>query len=146
MARVELHLPSHIIYKTAIPVSITDINYGKHLGNDKVLGFMHEARVRFFEWLGFSEADIDGVSVIQADTAVIYKSEAFYQDVIEVQLSLGEFTRAGFEIYYRLYNTTQQKDCAWAKTGMVCFDYTERKVKSVPERFKLTCEQLPPLT
>ena len=145
MARIELHLPSHVVFKTSISVSITDINYGKHLGNDKVLGFMHEARVLFFEWLGFTEADIDGVSVIQADTAVIYKSEAFHQDVIEIQLSLGEFSRAGFEIYYRLYNITQKKDCAWAKTGMVCFDYTDRKVKSVPERFRLTCEQLPQL-
>jgi acyl-CoA thioesterase FadM len=142
MARIEITIPDHIIFKTTLPVTITDINYGKHLGNDKVLGFMHEARVQFFEWLGFSEADIDGVSVIQADTAVVYKSEAFHRDVIEVQLSIGEFSRAGFELYYRLYNITQQKDCAWAKTGMVCFDYTERKVKSVPDVFRQRCEKL----
>lgn len=142
MARVQIQLPQKFIFKFTQPVAITDINYGKHLGNDKVLGFMHETRVRFFEWLGFSESDIEGVSVIQADTAVIYRSEAFHKDLIEVHISVGEFTRAGFEIYYRLFNLTQQKECALAKTGMVCFDYTERKVKSVPLSFREKCEEL----
>ncbi len=142
MARIELHFPEPVAFTTNIVVSVMDINYGNHLGNDRVLGYLHEARIRFFESLGYLESDIEGVSLIQADTAVVYQSEAFYKDAIQINIGLGDFSRAGFELYYQLYNLTQQKNTALAKTGMVCFDYKERKVKSVPDKFKLACEKL----
>ena len=142
MARIELYFPEPLVFSTDISVRITDINYGNHLSNDRVLGYLHEARVRFFDQLGYREADIEGVSLIQADTAVVYQSEAFYNDKIRIDIGLGEFTRAGFEIYYRLFNETLQKSTAIAKTGMVCFDYNDRKVKSVPEIFRNKCMAL----
>ncbi len=119
-----------------------DINYGNHLGNDRVLGYLHEARIRFFESLGYLESDIEGVSLIQADTAVVYQSEALYKDHIQINIRLSEVSRDSFEWYYQHYNVTQQKKTSLAKTGMVCFEYRERKVKSVPEVFRLACEKL----
>ena len=46
MARVEIELPEQFPFATEIPIRISDINYGNHLGNDAVLSLAQEARVR----------------------------------------------------------------------------------------------------
>ncbi len=55
MSRIKIEMPEKFIYKTEIPVRITDINYGGHLGNDSLLSIIHEARVRFLKHLEYSE-------------------------------------------------------------------------------------------
>jgi len=47
MARSRIDLPDSFPFGIDIPVRITDINYGGHLGNDAVLGLVHEARIAF---------------------------------------------------------------------------------------------------
>ena len=66
---------------------------------------------------------------------MVYKSESFYGDVIRCEVMPAEFTRAGFDLYYRLSHAEKMHDIAHAKTGMVCFDYQNRKVVPVPEAF-----------
>lgn len=134
MARVQLNMPERYAFTTQIPVRIYDVNYGNHLGNDAIVSIMQEARLQFLKSIGCSELDLFGVSLIQADTAVVYKSEGFYGDVLTVDVQPMEFTRAGFDLYYRIGNQNE-KLIANAKTGMVCFDYHARKIVPVPEKF-----------
>ena len=49
MARVKLQLPANFLFSTEIPIRISDINYGGHLGNDAVLSIVHEARIQFLQ-------------------------------------------------------------------------------------------------
>ena len=76
--RVQLQLPETFSFQTEIPVRITDINYGNHLGNDAILSMMHEARVQFLQNLGYTELEFEGVGLIMSDTAIIYKGEGFF--------------------------------------------------------------------
>ena len=135
MPRIKIELPEKFSFKTEIPVRISDINYGGHLGNDAILTIMHEARMQFLKSINCTELDLFGVSVIQADTAIVYKSEGFYGDILVCEVTPGDFSRAGFDLYYRFTNKTTGKEIAHAKTGMMCFDYDERKVVSVPQEF-----------
>jgi len=64
MPRVELELPERFQFVTEIPLRITDINYGGHLGNDALLSLLHEARVQFLRQYGFTEMNVDGRSII----------------------------------------------------------------------------------
>jgi acyl-CoA thioester hydrolase len=134
MARLQLSMPERYAFSAQIPVRIYDVNYGNHLGNDAIVSIMQEARLQFLKSIGCSELDLFGASLIQADTAVVYKSEGFYGDVLTVQVQPTEFTRAGFDLYYLITNQ-HEKAVAHAKTGMVCFDYTARKIVAVPEKF-----------
>ena len=71
--RIQLQLPDTFTFQTEIPVRITDINYGNHLGNDAILSMMHEVRVQFLQNLGYSELEMEGAGLIMSDTAIIYK-------------------------------------------------------------------------
>lgn len=135
MARVKLTLPGKFIFETDIPVRITDINYGGHLGNDSVMSLIHEARVRFLAEHGYTELDICGAGLIQSDAVIIFKSEAFYGDTIIVKVAVGDFSSTGCDFFFLLENKVDGKLVAQAKTGIVFYDYKRRKPLRVPDDF-----------
>ena len=135
MARTKLRLPEKTIYSTILKVRITDINYGGHLGNDSVLSLMHEARVRFLNSHGFSEQNVDGSGIIMTDNVIVYSSESFYGDEIKIDIAIDDITNTGCDIYYQLTNKKNGKEVAKAKTGIVFFNYENKRVTRIPKLF-----------
>lgn len=135
MGRVQLELPDQFIFSTVLEVRGADLNYGGHVGNDRILGLMQEARIRFYRSVGFKdELHFDGsVGHVIADAVVIYKSESFLGDQLEIQIGISGITRYAFDMYYLIINQNSKKEIARGKTGMVCFDYDKRKVAPIPE-------------
>ncbi len=140
MARIKLTLPEKFPFHTKIPVRITDLNYGRHLGNVSIMGFIHESRVRFLAHYGYTEFDVCGTALIQYDAAVVFKSQAFYGEVVDMAVGVKEFTTAGCDFFYLLTNGETGKEVARAKTHIVFFDYETQKKLPVPEEFKTLFE------
>ncbi|AXY75157.1 thioesterase [Paraflavitalea soli] len=138
MARIKVDLPDQFSFSTIIPVRITDLNYGGHVGNDTVLSLIHEARVQFLQHYGYGELNIEGVGLIMSDAAIEFKQELFYADQVKVAVTANDFSKVSFDLYYKLEKETAGKTIlvATAKTGMVCFDYAKKKVAAVPEGLK----------
>lgn len=132
MARIKLDLPSVFAFSTEVPIRVTDLNYGGHVGNDTILGIVQEARVQYFKSMGYGELSFAGVAVIMADCAVVYKSESFHGDTLRIEVAATDFSKYGFDLYYKLTNKATGKLVAEAKTGIVCFDYQARKVALLP--------------
>jgi len=139
MARIKIDLPDQFPFTTEIPVRITDLNYGAHVGNDTILSLIHETRMQWLLNLGYtSELSIEGIGLIMADAGIEFKSELFYGEKIFASLAVTGLTKIGFDIYYKLEkgNSAERTVVALAKTGMLCFDYQKRKIASVPEEFR----------
>ena len=132
MARVKIDLPTAFPFATSLPIRITDLNYGAHLGNDALLGLLHEARVQFLAHLGEPEFDpATKLGFIMADVAVEYKGEGFHGDVLTIAMAAHDAHKYGFDIVYRVQNQAGRL-VALAKTGMLCFDYNTRKLRGLP--------------
>lgn len=118
-----------------LPVRVSDLNYGNHVGNDSILTLMQEARALFYRSLGFkNEIELDGpVGQVVADAAIVYKSESFFGDVLQIEIALGEFHKYGFDLFYKITNKLSGKEVARGKTGIICFDYDKRKMTLIPE-------------
>lgn len=140
MARIKLDFNNKVLFSTTISVRITDLNYGNHLANDKVLSILHEARVQFLHHYGYSEMDFAGVSIIMGDVAIEYKNQAFYNDQLLIEISVSDFSRVSFDINYKI--STKEKLIAKAKTGIVTFNYQENKVTNVPQEIVEKFNQL----
>ncbi|MER3447075.1 MAG: thioesterase [Candidatus Dadabacteria bacterium] len=136
MARIKIDLPEEFDFSTEIPLRIGDINYGGHLGHDSVLSLTHEARVRLLRKYGFTEMDIDGSGLIISDAAIVYRSEAFYGEILKIDISICEFSKYGCDFVYKITEKETGREIARAKTGIVFFDYENRKVSLVPDKFK----------
>ena len=135
MARIKLEMPTVYPFRTEMTVRITDINYGGHLGNADVLALMHEARVRFLKSFGYSEINVEGYGTIMLDSVVIYKTQAFAGEVLQIEIAAGDFSRLGCDIFYRITKKEGGAEVVLAKTGIAVFDYANQKRVSPPEAF-----------
>ncbi|MEJ8757743.1 thioesterase family protein [Pontibacter sp. H259] len=139
MARIKVTIPEHTHFTTTIPVRVTDLNYGNHLGNDALLSILHEARMQLLQDFSWSELNIGGASMIMADVAIEYKGEGFYGDVLRINLAFDDISKYGFDITYHVLNQNG-KEVARAKTGMLCINYQERKLMALPDEVKAKIE------
>lgn len=138
MARIKIDLPEHFVFHCTIPVRITDINYGGHVGNDSLLSLLHEARMQYFRSMGYTELQFAGTGMIMTGVQISFLSELFYGDSITAWIRATNVTRVGFDLVYKLETTrggTEEKTIpvAVALTSMVCYDYANKKVSPIPE-------------
>lgn len=136
MPRAIVKLPEEFNFATEIPVRITDLNYGAHLGNDALLSIIHEARVRFLAAHSFSEKDVGGCGLIMADAVIVYRSQAFYGDVLKIEITADDFSKRACDLIYRISNAATGKEVARAKTRIAFFDYEKNGTVEVPQVFK----------
>ena len=136
MARIKIDLPGKFLFTANIPVRITDINFGGHVGNDTILSIVHEARAQFFTHCGYTELDFAGAGTIMSDVAIEYKNQTYYGDTILASVAVGEITKVAFDLFYKLEKKSAEGGLvpvAFAKTWMVCYNYDLKKVIAIPE-------------
>ncbi|WP_300454370.1 thioesterase family protein [Accumulibacter sp.] len=136
MPRIQIQLPTQFTFATEIALYVGHINYGGHLDNALLLSLVSEARARFFQSMAYTELDVEGRGIIVADAAVQYRSEAFYGEVMVVRMTAADFTEKGCDLLWCMTDKASQREVARGKTGIVFFDYTSRKVASVPAGFR----------
>ncbi len=136
MSRIQIENPETFVFSTEIPVRITDLNYGNHVGHDTIMSILHEARVQMLNRKGYSEIDIGGCGLIMTDTVIVFKNEVFYPALLKCELAVGNVARSRFDVFYRVTRASDAVLVAEAKTGMVCFDYEQKRVARMPEAFK----------
>ena len=139
MARSRIDIPADFSFSTNIPIRITDVNYGGHVGNDTFLSLIHEARMQFLAHHGYTEFSLEGIGIIMIDVAIEFKKELFYGDIIRASVATSEFNKLGFDLVYKLETggANGMKLAAIAKTGMVCYNYDAKKLAALPEKVKL---------
>jgi acyl-CoA thioester hydrolase len=135
--RKKLELPKQFSFHTTIPIRITDVNYGGHVGNDSILSLIQEARLQYLNSFGYTEMQLEGVSLIMSDATIEFKSELFYGDKLKVYITATNYSKISFDLFYKLVNAENEKIIVIAKTGMVCYDYKNKKVISIPEAVKM---------
>lgn len=138
MTRLKINIPQNLLASFVIPVRITDINYGNHVGNNAMVEIIHEARVQFLNKYGWTEFDTSGVSLIMSELSIEYKKEAFYKDELTVKVFSGEISAIGFDLFYSISAIRDGTiiTIAHAKTGMICYNYQTKKVERIPEKLK----------
>lgn len=117
-------------------VGIGDINYGGHLGNDKALIIFHDARIQFLAHYGLSELDIgESKGIIMVDAQVKYLRQVALHDALTIEITVEVENTKKFVLHYTVKNIKTKKAVISGATTMLCFDYTNQKVKQLPESF-----------
>ena len=135
MGRTVIEFPNKVDFSTDYTVLIADINSADHLGADRLFAIVIESQMRFFAHLGYANAKlVEGVGYIISDTEFIFKSEAKHGDTLLIDVAATNFTSKGFELLYRIHNSTKERPLALVKAGMVFFDYdSDLKINSVSD-------------
>lgn len=138
MARVKINFPKSVHFSKIQEVRIQDVNYRKHVGHDKLISMLHEARAGFFETIGESEMADSPKGYILADLEIQYLGEAFFGDKLNFEISVDEISSRSCNFYYQVSRASDMQDAeptliARAKTAVVFFDYELEKAIAVPE-------------
>jgi acyl-CoA thioester hydrolase len=141
VSRIRLDLPGEFLFSTEIALRVSDINYGGHLGNDAVLALAQEARMRFLRTHRWSERDVAGSGIIMTDAVVVYRSEAFYGDVLVIDVAVADMQQLGCDFLFRMVNKASGKEVARVKTGIVFFDYARHRPAPLPAEFREVCSR-----
>ncbi len=138
MERIKINLPEQFNFSTIIKIRITDLNYGGHVGNDSFLSLIHEARQQFLNHFNYSELKFENASLIMADAQIEFKKELSYGDEVKISVAASGFDKFGFDLFYKLeiINRDNIILAGKAKTGILCYDYTNKKLMAVPEEAK----------
>ncbi len=139
MPRVRLCEKNKYPFAMQLAVRTTDLNYGGHLGNDRLLSLVHEARVAYLASLGWTELDCAGTSLILGDAAIVYRAEAFAGQELRFEVAIGEASGSGFRLFYRVTRPDDGATIALVENGMVCFDYQARRIAPLPEAVAAIC-------
>jgi acyl-CoA thioesterase FadM len=70
------------------------------------------------------------------DVAIVYKKECHYGDVLKIEVTAAEFGSRSFDLFYRFIKTKTNEIACEAKTGIICYDYKEKKTVNVPDEFR----------
>ena len=142
MRNKKISIPSPFCFQTEMTVQVSDINYGGHVGNERYLLFAQETRMRFLATIGCSEMHFGPFGLALTEAHVEYFHELFHGNTIRISLAIGTLSRASFDCFYliKLLKNDEEIEVATIKTSMVCFDYKERKVRSIPDEFRKILE------
>lgn len=135
MPRVKLQEQSCYEFRYEVTLQVRDINYGGHLGNDALVGLLHEARINLLSQLGCSEMNLgDGqTGMIMGDLVVNFREEGFMLDQLQIDSHIGEMSQRSFRIFHRI--TKGDNLLALAETGLVTFNYARRAIAPIPAAF-----------
>jgi YbgC/YbaW family acyl-CoA thioester hydrolase len=128
-----------IIYKNEkyYQIRIGDLNYGNHLGHDKLITIIHDARCSFFENYGFKELSIgeDNVGLIVNEINFKYKSQLYYSDNIKITSKFYELSPVSVKMESIVKNIDNGELSASGFIKLVSFNFKTNKMVKFPEKF-----------
>lgn len=137
MARIKIEIPNtHPIFKTTLNITIDQINYGGHVGNDRYLAMMHESRLRWFQSLGYKDelSISDGIGIFVVDAACEFTGEIFHGDKVSILMYISDQHKYGFDLVYK-FEIKDEKVVFKGKTGIMSVDLDRKKAISFPSEF-----------
>ncbi len=137
MPKVKIIRQDYHGFSTSLTIRVSDLNYGGHLGYDKVLTLAHQARLNMFKTWDVSELNLgDGnTGLIAGDVVINYLGEGFLNDVLLVEIQPVELGAIGFRLAHRFSNRETDTDIALIEIGFIGFDYQQRRPRKLPRSF-----------
>ena len=116
-------------------VTISDINYGGHMGNERALLLFQQSRIELFKSLG------DNVGTIQKDAHVYYKGEVHLGDELRIIIKNIDIKKTSLNFIY----SVEKKEGGIVLEGstiIVAFDYGKKKVARFSQEFLNELEKI----
>ena len=135
MERVKIHLPERFLYTHQFLIKQEDINEANHMGNERILVYANRVREQMFQHLNLKLNDEkNGHGTIVANHSIHYKNEGFLDEVIICNAGVSTVTECSFDLIFQFVKQ-DGKVLALVRTGCVYYEYSQRKIRPLPEDF-----------
>ena len=78
--------------------------------------WMEEARIGYMDQMGFTYKKVEEMGVISpvVEISVTYKKQVFFDDNIQIRVSIRKYNGISLEFNYEFFNTTRNEICTVA--------------------------------
>ena len=78
--------------------------------------WMEEARIGYMDQMGFTYKKVEKMGVISpvVEISVTYKKQVFFDDDIQIRVSIRKYNGISLEFNYEFFNTTRNEICTVA--------------------------------
>ena len=123
-------------------VTISDINYGGHMGNERALLLFQQVRIDLFKKLGVTEINVgNSVGTIQKDAHVYYRGEVYLGDELTIIIKNIDIKKTSLNFIYSV-EKREGKIVLEGSTIIVAFDYEKKKVARFSQEFLNELEKI----
>ncbi|MED1204058.1 acyl-CoA thioesterase [Heyndrickxia acidicola] len=124
-----------MLFKTTVTARCGETDALGHINNTSYFIYMEEARIKFFQYLGFG-MDIKDWRFILASTTCDYIAQGYFNDEIEVTAEVAEIGTKSFHLMHRMINRKTGKLIAKGKAVIVYFNFDKQVSEALPELLK----------
>lgn len=123
------------MFEIKYKVTIGDINYGGHMGNEVPLRLFQQVRIDFFNSLSCSELNLgENIGTIQIESFVKYRKEVFLGDELIIKIIKIFIEKTSMKIDYEVLNQNENIVVV-GNTLLVGYDYGRKKIARIPLEF-----------
>lgn len=126
---------SDYVFHTLLPVRISDLTGGLHVGNHVYIAYATEAQLQLMAAMGFPQLMVADAMPINNHLEVSYLSEAKYGDVIEASVAIEAFETSQYQLIINLNNAKTERTICQLRMCMVFLDMKTHRRCDVPEVF-----------
>lgn len=132
MDEIRINFHENFKFNIDFHVQTNDVNAGGHVGNDIFVRYINETCYRLLKY-----HNVEPRTVIMADLAIMFRSEAFHEDVLKIEAAVSDLRNHSCHFYYRVSSKQTGKEILRARARMVFYDYTLKEKTEVPDEIKL---------
>ncbi|RFU69955.1 thioesterase family protein [Bacillus sp. V59.32b] len=103
-----------------------------HINNTSYFIYLEEARIKFFESLGYS-MDKDEWNFIMASTKCDFVNQGYFNQILTVSTYVTKIGTKSFEINHEMICSQTGQLIAKGNAIIVFFDFTDQKSKPIPD-------------
>jgi len=123
-----------------IQIRFSDIDVMGHVNNATYLSYFEYTRMYYFEKLLGLKWDWNKHGILLVRNEIEYLKPIFLNDKPIIEMYLGEIGNKSFTFHYEV--RVNKLVCTKALSKIVCYNSVEHKTISIPERMKLSFDQL----
>ncbi len=125
------------MFEKEYEIRVYDLNYGNHVGHDKLVSLMHDARCSFLQSGQYTELNIGNSfqGLIVSELCVKYLSQLFLNDIVKIKIFISDISHSFFKMNYIIEK--ENKPVANAVISLVSFNYDKNKVEKMTGDFKV---------
>ena len=134
MKKLIIEIPLTVWHRCNFQIKEEDINESDHMGNERILHHANLVRYNFFESLNLLPPDEEHGFII-VNHSIVYKSEGFLGDTVVCEAGVTNPTECSFDLIFHFIKSSAQKTLAVVRSGLVYFDYQNRKIRHLPDKY-----------
>jgi four helix bundle protein len=137
----KIEMPTNYPFSIEIPIRRIDLSLDVHVSFATILDIVMEAYLAFFEHYKYNVLNLKEKSVIFANANIAYQGELLYKDAVKIDVAPDNFTEKAFDLNFRMTKNNETIPVAFIKIRVLFFDYSIKKVVSIPSEFKSLFEK-----